>query len=67
MLEDYDWLEEFAESAGFIVNIDHTIDIPENVYLEELLETFANLIAEVAVNQFVTKMSNEVRGDATLH
>ena len=65
--QDYDWLEEFAESAGFIVNPDHTMDIPDDMDLDELLENFANIIAEVAVKQFVTKMTDSVRGEETLH
>ena len=64
---DYDWLEEFAEAAGFIVNDDHTMDVPDDIDLDELLENFANIIAEVAVKQFVAKMTEEVRGTETLH
>lgn len=65
---DYDWLEEFAEAAGFIVNDDHTMDVPEDEDLDELLENFANIIAEIAVKQFVAKMTEEVRGEnTTLH
>ena len=64
---DYDWLEEFAEAAGFIVNDDHTMDVPEDEDLDELLENFANIIAEIAVKQFVAKMTEEVRGEETLH
>lgn len=63
----YDWLEEFAESAGFIVNEDHTMDVPDDMELDELLENFANIIAQVAVQQFVTKMTDNVRGEETLH
>jgi hypothetical protein len=65
--KDYDWLEEFAEASGFIVNDDHTMDVPDDEDLDELLENFANIIAEVAVKQFVAKMTEEVRGDSTLH
>ena len=64
---DYDWLEEFAEAAGFIVNDDHTMDVPEDEDLDELLENFANIIAEIAVKQFVAKMTEEVRDEETLH
>ena len=64
---DYDWLEEFAEAAGFIVNDDHTMDVPEDEDLDELLENFANIIAEIAVKHFVAKMTEEVRGTETLH
>lgn len=65
---DYDWLEEFAEAAGFIVNDDHTMDVPEDEDLDELLENFANIIAEIAVKQFVAKMTEKVRGEnTTLH
>ena len=64
---DYDWLEEFAEVAGFIVNDDHTMEVPDDMDLDELLENFANIIAEVAVKQFVTKMTDNMRGEETLH
>ena len=64
---DYDWLEEFAESAGFIVNDDHTMEVPDDMDLDELLENFANIIAQVAVQQFVTKMTDNMRGEETLH
>jgi len=35
--------------------------------IQELLENFANIIAQVAVQQFVTKMTDNVRGEETLH
>ena len=65
--DDTDWLEEFAVFAGFIVNPDHTMEVPDDMDLDELLENFANIIAEVAVKQFVTKMTENIRDGETLH
>ena len=65
--DDLDWLEEFAVAAGFDVDKNGNISIPEDEHLDELLETFANIVAEVSVKQFITRMSEEVRGEETLH
>jgi hypothetical protein len=65
--DDNDWLGNFAEAAGFTVFEDGTMEVPDDKDLDELLENFANIIAELAVKQFVDKMCTDLRGNETLH
>lgn len=64
---EQDWLADMAEEAGFIINPDGEIMMDYDDDLEELLENFANIVANTAINQFVHKMSSDLRGDETLH
>ena len=64
--DDNDWLEEFAVAAGFTVFEDGTMEVPDEYMLDELLENFANIIAEVSVKQFVDKMCSDMRDGETL-
>ena len=65
--DEHEWLEEFAVAAGFTVFEDGTMEVPDEYMLDELLENFANIIAEVAVKQFVDKMCADLRNGETLH
>jgi len=67
MNDEHEWLEEFAVAAGFTVFEDGTMEVPDECDLDELLENFANIIAEVAVKQFVDKMCTDLRAGETLH
>lgn len=66
MDEDADWLVEFAEEAGFIFNGDD-LEFSNKDSLIDLLEHFANIVANAAISQFVTKMTADIRGDEALH
>jgi hypothetical protein len=70
MIEDeveHDWLADMAEEAGFIISGDGEILVDYNDNLEELLENFANIVANTAIHQYVLKMTADIRGNETLH
>lgn len=64
---EQDWLADMAEEAGFIINPDGEIMMDYNDDLEELLENFANIVANTAIHQYVMKMTENIVGDATIH
>ena len=70
MIEDeveHDWLADMAEETGFIISGDGEILVDYNDNLEELLENFANIVANTAIHQYVLKMTADIRGNETLH
>ena len=64
---EQDWLADMAEEAGFIINPDGEIMMDYDDDLEELLENFANIVANTAIHQYVIKMTEDIRGNETLH
>ena len=64
--DDYhsrEWIWDFAEDAGFAIDDDGEIYLPDNGEdMDEVLETFANIVAHVAINNYVAKMCEDLRG-----
>lgn len=65
--QEHDWLADMAEEAGFLITGDGEIQIDYDDDLEDLLENFANIVANSAIGAYVTKMTADLRGDATIH
>ena len=65
--QERDWLHDMAEEAGFLINGDGEIIVDYDDDLEELLEYFANIVANAAIQQYVLKMTANIVGDATIH
>jgi hypothetical protein len=65
--QDRDWLQDMAEESGFIISGDGEICIDYDDDLEVLLENFANIVANAAIRQYVIKMTEDIRGNETLH
>ena len=65
--QERDWLQDMAEEAGFLISGDGEIQLDYDDELETLLENFANIVANAAIHQYVIKMTEDIRGDETLH
>ena len=65
--QEQDWMQDMASEAGFIISGDGEICIDYDDDLEELLENFANIVANAAIHQYVIKMTEDLRGNQTLH
>lgn len=65
--QEHDWLADMAEEAGFTLSGDGEIVMDHDDELEILLENFANIVANTAINQYVLKMTENIVGDATIH
>jgi hypothetical protein len=65
--DGYDFLGELAVAAGFTLNEDGTMEVPDEMMLDELLEKFANIVSEISVKQFVDRMCEDMREGATIH
>jgi hypothetical protein len=67
--EEYnnDWVWDIAEATGFDVSDTGEITVPYGSNLSEMLESYATIIAELAVRNYVTLMTKDLIGNNTVH
>lgn len=62
-----DWVFDIADEAGFGISKEGEIFIPDGAEIDDLLEEYAHIVANIAIRNYVNKMCQDMRGGETLH
>ena len=62
-----EWIWDLAVDSGFEVNKEGEIFLPDGVEMDDALEDFGNIVANIAIKNYVDMMCKNLRGNNRLH
>ena len=62
-----EWIWDLAVDSGFEVTKEGKIFLPDRVKMDDALEDFGNIVANIAIKNYVDTMCKNLRGNNRLH